>query len=388
LFITNNVDNIQYWDGSSLTAPSYTFNGDTLDTCLLIINYKDRLIFLNTLETGIRFPQRARCTNVGSYSSCTDDIYVDADTVDWIVGVAFVRGEPMVFFERSVWWLRYTGDADTPFTWDRIAETEGCYATFSIVNFEDEAIGLGPTSWIGSDGIQVYNIDEKVPDLILDMNPEKLGYVYGFLAEELRQYLCSYPSYGQDYPDKILCMNYLDSCFSIYSLASHVIGYWQQEAAPWTFDGTDVTMDEMDWTFDEKTRQAGYPLNLMGDRNGNVFTLFTVNQDNGTAITTRLKTKRLVPYQDSKAKLGFLDIVGDSITDLELTVKIYKDYREIPFFTRTITMSEANKTKTRQRLRVMERGEHFEIELTDSSTGTPYILDAIIPWFMRAGALK
>lgn len=383
LFIANNKDAIQYWNGSSLTEPTYTFNGDTLDTCLIIIVHKNRLIFLNTEETGTRFPQRARCSNVGSYSSTSDDIYVDADTVDWITGVSFVRGELMVFFERSVWWLRYTGDADNPFTWERIAETEGCYATYSVINFEDEAIALGPTSWIGSDGIRVYDITDKIPDLILSMNQNKLDYAYGFLAEEMRQYLCSYPSQGEDYPDKMLCMNYLDNCFSIYNLAMHVAGYWTQ-GSDWTFDDITVTMDEMDWSFDDKTLVAGYPTTLIGDRNGYVHTLFRSNKDDGSTITSRLKTKRLVPYSDSKAKLGYVDFIGDAGSGMEFTAKLYKDYSDIAFLTQTVSMEEAGKSKTRQRVRIMERGERFMIEITDTGN-KQWALDAIVPHFRPAG---
>jgi len=382
--IVNDKDTPVAWDGSTLTDLDAT---NMPDAALFVVHHKNRLIFLNTTEGGQRYPQRARCTDVGSYNACTKDYTVDADTIDWINGVAFIRGELMVFFERSVWWLRYTGDAQKPFGWIRIAETEGSYAPFSVVNFEDEAIALGPTSWIGCDGISVYPIDSRVPDLILDMNASKTHYAYGLTIDELRQYICSYPGQGKNYPDKILALNYVDDAFSIYDLAMHCAGYWT-ESSDLTFDDVSETFDELDISFDERTKSAGYPITLMGDVSGYVRKLFDGASDNGSAIASKAKTVRLVPYQNQLAKFGYLDIIGDSGSALEVTVKLYKDYKSTAFLTRTVSMYEAGKDKTIQRVRVMERGQSFEIEISDNATGNTYAIDAIIPYFKPGGNIK
>lgn len=54
LFTTNyNVaDQIRYWDGAVWTVLNPVFNaaGDTIETCRVIIAFKDRLLFFNTIE--------------------------------------------------------------------------------------------------------------------------------------------------------------------------------------------------------------------------------------------------------------------------------------------------------------------------------------------------
>jgi len=388
-FVTNNVDYIKYWNGSALSDLHPSLDGTTLDACLLLVAYKNRLVALNTNEGGTRYPQRARSSAPGSYTDWTNDYSVDAGTVDWIRGVAFVRGELMVFFERSVWWLRYTGDPDAPFGWVQIADTEGCYAPFSTVGFEDEAISLGPTSFVGSDGLQVYNIDEKIPDLVVDMNPDKLHYAYGFAAEEWRQYLCSYPSLSSEYPDRMLCLNYVDNAFSIYDLAMYVAGYYSQASTD-TYDSLgSTTYDELTRRYDDRLAVAGYPVNLMGDRTGYVWKLFTTDDDNGAAIASKFKTKRLVPYPESHAKLGYIDLIGSAATNRSLTLKVYKDFADNPFITRTVHLEDpAGRSKIRIRVRIMERGERFMIEISDNAKANPWVIDAIVPWFKRAGARK
>ncbi len=388
-FITNNKDIIKYWNGSVLTNLQPNCGpGGTLDSCLMLINHKDRLIALNTQESvDGRQPQRARCSNVGSYSQWDDDIYVDANTVDWIVGAAFVRGELMVFFERSIWWLRYTGDPGTPFAWESIAETDGCYATYSVVNFEDEAIGLGPTSWVGSDGLETYSISEKIPDIVLDLNPLKVNYAYGIVADELMQYLCSFASQGQDYPDKCLVLNYKDNAFSIYDLPFHVAGYYVVGGDK-TMDGISTTWDQTAFSWDERVLSAGYPITIIGDRSGYTWQLFTADADDGDPIEGLIRTRKLVPFQTHKSKLGYLDIIGSSGSQINIDVKLYKDDKASPYLTRTVNFYNQGRDRARVRIRVMETGDHHTIEITDNAANNPWTIDAIVPHFKQAGPLR
>jgi hypothetical protein len=381
IIIANDVDACKAWDGSSFTDLD---TGNLPDSALFVVHHKNRLIFLNTVESGQRHPQRARCTNVGTYNNGSDDIYVDADTIDWINGVSFVRGELLVWFERSVWWLRYTGDDDNPFGWLRIAETEGSYAPYSVTNFEDESIALGPTSWVGCDGLSVYGIDDQIPDLVLTMNQDALQYAYGLMVEELRQYICSYPALGSTYANRLLCLNYKDNAFSIYHMAFHVAGYWSQDTDQ-TINETNTIINSTTYLIDTVTKTAGYPLTMSGDTSGNIRTLFVGDDDNGTVIESKLKTRRLLFFPNQLAKLGYVDIIGDAGA-LQFNLKIYKDYRDTPFFTQTVSMSDdEGRDKVRKRVRVMERGTSFVIEITENEADNPWAIDAIIPYCKPAG---
>ena len=390
IFFTNNKDAIKYWNGTTLATLSGT---NVPSTCKLLLAHKNRLIALNTYESSTRHPQRYRCSNVGSYSTWDDDIYADADTVGWIIGASFVRGELMVFFERSVWWLRYTADPDVPFSWEKIADTEGVYATYSVVDFENESIGLGPTSWISCDGLQVTSIDEKIPDLVVDMNPESIDLSYGFIADELRQYMCSFTSSAASYPDRVLCYNYVDDTFSIFIMQAYCFGYWSANDPP-VIDSYAGTIDSYyDQKIDEKTLRAGYPINLMGDRYGHINQLFdgttdlALASDTTESIWARFKTKMLVPYPDEISKLGYVDIIGDANPDTSLVINFYKDYSSSPYKTSNVSFeSSTGGTKVRVRVRVMENAiEGHSIAVSDVGRGAPFVIDAIIPYFRRAG---
>jgi hypothetical protein len=387
IFFTNDVDNIKYWNGTTLAALNPSIGGTTLNACKILINHKNRLIALNTNEGGTRYPQRARCSNTGSYSSWSNDIYTDADTSEWIVSVAFIRNELIVFFDKSVWWLRYTGDASTPFSWHEIYNTDGSQAILSTQNIKNDAITLGSKRFLQCDGINVIEMDEYIPEFVLDMNFEKTNYAYGFLNQEHSQYFCTYPSQGASYPDKLLSYNYDDKCFSKYTnLPIHVTGEWSQ-GTTLIINDISVTIDNIGWRIDDRSQIAGYPLIIIGDRSGYTWKLFTTTSDNGASVPFKLKTKRLIPYPDRKAKLAYVDLWGISGVNT-MNVRISSDERNQIFTSKMIDLYDFPRAKTRARIKVMQKSElGHTIEIRHERPNEPLIIDAIVPWFAPAGRL-
>ena len=99
LFMTNNVDRLKVYNGSTITNVNVDFDDDAtneVDKCLMCFAYKERLVLLATTEDGTNFPQRARWPAAGSTTNWIDNEnggtggYVDAPTTDWIVSADFV----------------------------------------------------------------------------------------------------------------------------------------------------------------------------------------------------------------------------------------------------------------------------------------------------------
>jgi hypothetical protein len=167
-------------------------------------------------------------------------------------------------------------------------------------------------------------------------------------------------------------------------MAFHVAGYWSQDADQ-TINETNTIINSTTYLIDTVTKTAGYPLTMSGDTSGNIRTLFVGDDDNGTVIESKLKTRRLLFFPNQLAKLGYVDIIGDAGA-LQFNLKIYKDYRDTPFFTQTVSMSDdEGRDKVRKRVRVMERGTSFVIEITENEADNPWAIDAIIPYCKPAG---
>jgi hypothetical protein len=71
LFVTNDraADGIKYWDGAAWNNYAPVVNsttGATLQTALMIVSFKNRLLALNTTEAGVNYQNRLRYTALGS----------------------------------------------------------------------------------------------------------------------------------------------------------------------------------------------------------------------------------------------------------------------------------------------------------------------------------
>ena len=153
-------DGIRWYDGSGwINFLPQVDATNFLMGSTLIVSYRNRLVMLNTTEgsafgVSTNYRQRARwCQNGTPYyvapvpsgftggvdvNSWRDDVvgkggFIDAPTSQAIIGAAFIHDTLIVYFERSTWQLRYTGDPVLPFIWERINTELGAESTFSTI---------------------------------------------------------------------------------------------------------------------------------------------------------------------------------------------------------------------------------------------------------------
>jgi len=132
-YMTNNVDRIMTWDGttfdSTFTADITGDASNDINTCLIMLPYHERLLMLRTTESSVVKPQRVRWSAIDDADTWDDTItdgggFVDCPTDEWIQSASLIRGQLVVWFQNSVWRLRFTGDIDLPFVWEMIDNTK------------------------------------------------------------------------------------------------------------------------------------------------------------------------------------------------------------------------------------------------------------------------
>jgi hypothetical protein len=393
-YISNDNDQIQRYNSNNrVTRLNIDLDveggpDNDVNNCLLIFSFKGRLILLRTTERGTAHYQRARWCEINDPTTWKDDNWVDAPTEDWLMAADFIGDDLVVWFERSIWKLSYTADADLPFRWDKIVDTEGCYATYSLLTYADEITGIGPTRLIGTDGREAYGIDDRVPDLMLDWNQSALGYCYGLILEEEKQGWESYPSAGQSKPNKILVLNYDDNGWSTYDIAVHVLGYSSLES-DLTWDDISETWDNSDWSWDDRTLQAGYPTTLMGDTSGLIFQLNDGGSDNGSAIEFEAISGRWNPYviEGRQARLGWIDFLVDRDIGASFDVLLYLNSETSSYQTSTVTCTDTgtSRDKVWKRVYTGAIADFHRIEITNNAVANRPRIHAIIPYFKPAG---
>lgn len=364
LYITNNVDNIFTWDGTTYSpfVPQYGANvNDVVNRCAFIFAFKQRLVLLSTEENGNLRPQRARWCQAQNPTIWRDDIpgqggFVDAPTGDFIVSAAFLKDILVVQFTNSWWTLRPTSDPALPFRWDKITDNRPVNAPYASVSYDKSVTGIGQGGIVECNGIQVDRIDAKIPEFVNDLNQSNFNKCYA--ARYLQQYQTwtLYPSGTNTVSDDVLVLNEQEGSWSIYDLPLSCLGFLNTDRDPawedyqaYPGDPTAVllplvwvaTVGEQD--FGEQRwisgyLQTGYPLFLGGGHEGTIYQLNVGDDDNGQPIPMEIVSANWNPYKENGvgAQLGYIDFFMDSDPVNQIQVQFFVNNETAPYKTQNL----------------------------------------------------
>lgn len=181
LYLTNFRDLIYRYDGTNFATYTPSVAGTTaVQSARFIIPYRGRLVLLYTYEgaagPGTAYPQRARWSAAGvdivadpnAWGATTFNgaTFADAATGQAIVGAAIVRDQLIVYFERSIWVLKYTDNPLNPFQWEVINDQYGAGSSLGVWSFDDSALGLSQQGFVASNGSDTKRIDLPVLDIV------------------------------------------------------------------------------------------------------------------------------------------------------------------------------------------------------------------------------
>lgn len=282
--------------------------GPFVVTARLIIGFKDRLIFLNTIENdnsgglgvNTQYVNRARFSKNGSPFSNnswynpgqTDNAasaaggslwagagFIDAPTDEAIVSADFIKDRLIIFFERSTWELAYTRNQSEPFTWQKINTELGCESTFSTVPFDRHILTMGSVGVHACNGANVERIDTKIPDVVFDIRKENSGTlrVFGIRDYYTEMVYWTYPSdtlpttFSTKFPNKVLVYNYRNGSWGINDDTITAFGYFNQETDETWNSQLALTWADAGFTWAEASQQAPFRSVIAGNQEGYVF---------------------------------------------------------------------------------------------------------------------
>lgn len=237
LLFCNNKDVIQQYDGTTVANYAYNMNTSaaipvavTTLTCSWMTEMKDRLLLLRTTENGTIYPQRIRISGTGASSddfrtTATGAGFIDIPDGTWIQGAAFNRDDLIIFTEASTWVLKYTGDDSKPFVINKIDESRGCQATFSVITYLNRTSATSPRGLITTDGYRVERQDEEIPDFSFNqIDGKNFGLCFAGSVDADRDHYLIYPPPDQDESKRILTTNYDEDNYSIYRIPLSCMG--------------------------------------------------------------------------------------------------------------------------------------------------------------------
>ena len=401
-YIVNNKDPIQIYNGTHLRQLSVDIGTDAaragvndLNSCLLVIVFKERVVLFSTNESGVDFFQRARWSGVKQPFSWPTANFKDAPTSDIIKSVDFIGDELYVWFERSVWRFTWTGDSADPFQWEKISSTEGSVAQMSLVTQDDRQFAVGAERIQLSNGRDIIAADSIIPDFVLDWNQDSLPYSNSLLLDEEKHILMSYTSEnasahadGNTYPDRAVVINYEENNFATYGLPIHTMGFSNVES-DLTWDDITDAWEDIDYAWNAGQNKSGFPVTLMGNHLGKIFQLNSAGSDDTVAIKFEAIGGRWNPYtkKGHKAKLGYIDFLVDVDSNVTFDVLSYINSDTTAFQTKSITCSavRGSDIKSWHRVYVMAIASFHRIKITNNASNNRPRISAIVPYFQEVG---
>ena len=270
--------------------------GNYVQTCRLIVAFKNRLLLMNTIESNALHTtytvhkNRCRYSHNGSPfagnaflepnqsfggSDADGAGWIDATTEEAIVSAEFIRNRLIVYFERSTWELVYTGNEIQPFIWQKINTELGSEATFSIVPFDKVVLGIGNTGVHSCNGANTERIDIAIPDQIFQIENknegvERVAGIRDYYVEMVYWTMPSTTDPQNKFPDKVLVFNYKNSTWSFNDDCITAFGYFEQQTDT-TWSNTTFTWASTAFTWTSGVVQSQFRQVLAGNQQGCTF---------------------------------------------------------------------------------------------------------------------
>lgn len=403
-YITNTKDPLQIYDGTNLTQYSIdiglnsarTGDNDVTGAALVFI-VKERVVIFSTTESGTDFNQRARWSGIKEPFSWPTSSFIDAPTEDFIVTGGFLGDDLYIWFEHSVWRFAWTGDSVAPFEWIRVSAQDGAIAQMSLTARNNIQRAVGPTKILANDENSIFAIDDKIPDVVLDWNPESAEFTQSVDSEEERQILFAYArpettanADGNKYPDRALILNYEDSNWATFRHEIHTMGSSSLES-DLTWD-LDAAWEDIDFSWNASNSISGFPFTIIGDHAGKIFQINTGGSDDATAIEFNAKMARFNPYsaEGKLARLQKAEFLCDVDSGISFDVEFFLNSDSSKYSTTTITCDPVAGSDDKAWYTAFSGATGFfhTMNLTNNAKSNRPRIHAIRLWFKPAGRVK
>lgn len=292
LFMTNNIDPITLWDGTTATQPSLYIDSAhsiTLSNCLDVKVYKQRLLYIRPTLSSSAIPENQTIiwSKINNPTTIEYDVagnggFLAAPTGDIIQSAEFIRDVLVVFFTNSTWIFRYTGNDTAPFRWDKVNNSKNTSSPYGSIPYDERCTSIGSTGFIACDGVNVQRYDVPIIDYYETKFQEQF-YKQAFSQryDNINQGWTLYVSQDNIFPlvgsvapgsDQALIYNFLENTWATYkwSIPMTCLGLFQRQAGTTWADLT-IPWENADLPWQSYSTQKAAPILLAGDTTGHVY---------------------------------------------------------------------------------------------------------------------
>lgn len=302
VYVTNWSNAPFKWTGSGNASAMTVPTG--LTKARFVKQFNNYLFLANVTVSGTTYPSRiywSALKDTGTWDSA-DFIEVSKDDGQQITGLKVLSDRLVVYKERAIYTVFYTGDADIPFILPGGGKTNssvGCVAPFSIQEIENGHIFLSYDGFYYFDGNNSYKISDKIDSTILELNSTRFSQCVSLVYKNNTQYMCSFPSSGETENEIVIVWDYALNAFTYWT------GIAPCSMATFYIDGVTERPyfgDYAGFVYRMDTGLDDYPLNTQTAINAYYYTNWRVFDD---LVNKKGVPRAVVYYQTSNAVLTF-----------------------------------------------------------------------------------
>jgi hypothetical protein len=219
LFLTNNVDvPLKYVTLDTVKTAGVPTG---LTKARFVCQFNNYFFYANVTVSGLAYPTRVYFSALRAPETwdSADWIEVSKDDGQEITGLKVAGDRLVVYKEKSIYNVFYTGDADIPFILPgggKSNSSVGCVAPFSIQEVENGHVFLSYDGLYYYDGLNSYKISEKISNTFDLMDKSRFSQAKSLVHKSKSRYWLSLPLSGQTKNSRIIMWDYYNNAFSVY----------------------------------------------------------------------------------------------------------------------------------------------------------------------------
>ncbi len=312
MFVTNNTqaDALRYWDGTNWNAFGTALTtqtdaaGSFIITARIIKSFAGRLFLMNVLESVLPGPNIERFSNKIWFSAAGSPVSGTAFRFDQnqagfiifpineaITSAEIIKGNLVIYFERSTVILRFTNDSISPFDFEVINNELGVESTRSMIKFDEVILGFGPNGIHACNGVNVQRIDSEIPNTIFEVNntesgPQRVAGIRDYWTETVYwsyNSIISQTDSNRIWPNRVLVYNYKDNNWAYNDDSISAFGnFYLQQNLTWA--GLTDPWLELSLAWSSGSSSENFRSVVCGNQEGFTFILDSGTSSNSVAL--------------------------------------------------------------------------------------------------------
>jgi len=172
------------------------------------------------INNGTYLPTRIYWCNVRDFTTWSATSWIEISMQDGqpITGMYPMADRLVIFKERSIYNLFFTGDATLPFVYlVSNSPTVGCMAPYSIQEVENGLVFLSYDGFYYYDSNNAYKMSLQIQNTIAGLNLTKLSNAKSLKQRNKNRYMCAVTSANSNTNDTVIVWDWVLNAFTLYS---------------------------------------------------------------------------------------------------------------------------------------------------------------------------